>query len=273
MNDVRRTVGEKPIVDTRKQPNGWSFVVTLSRMNKKTSQKDTVRMEPHPPYICPSTLEARHWGAVYALYRFCNGIQLNRVLPRGPADYWNELANEHKNAPEHQKWMYDADPFAAKKEVEERQARAAEKRAEAVTSPSNSQRTTASNEFSQAPEVRMASSLRDMVEDAIKQGIALYPETSDQTTLTLSEEASSQVEKQLLQLGFKAPQARNATQFLSTSSMTANLMKSLSPLEASIEYLILNVPECDLPERFLPSSNTSNPFITSAHSGADDLKK
>ncbi|ESK92682.1 dead deah box [Moniliophthora roreri MCA 2997] len=284
---------EKPIVDTvrsrlcsrrskvtktpsqRKQPNGWSFVVTLSRMNKKTSQKDTVRMEPHPPYICPSALEARHWGAVYALYRFCNSIQLNRVLPRGPADYWNELANEHKNAPEHQKWMYDADPFAAKREVEERQARAAEKRAEAIASSSDTHKTTiVSNEFSQAPEVRMASSLRDMVEDAIKQGMALYPETSGQTTSTLSEDASSQVEQQLLHLGFKVPQTRNATQFLSTpSSMTANLMKSLSPLEASIEYLILNVPECDLPERFLPSSNSSNPFITSAHSGTDYLKK
>lgn len=50
-------------------------------------------------------------------------------------------------------------------------------------------------------------------------------------------------------------------------------MESLSPLEASIAYLVLHLPECDLPERFLPSNNSSNPFITSAHSGQDDLKK
>ncbi|KAK7058527.1 putative ATP-dependent RNA helicase ucp12 [Paramarasmius palmivorus] len=265
---------DKPIVDTRKQPNGWSFVVILSRMNKKTSEKETVRMEPHPPYVCPSVLEARHWGATYALYRFCNGIQLNRVLPRGPADYWNELANEHKNAPEHLKWMYNVDPFAAKKEVEERQARAAEKRAEASTGPSDRRPAGPSNEFSHQPEVRMAGSLRDMVEDAIKQAMSLYPEAGDQEALVLSEEESARMEQQLLQLGFKAPQARNATKFLSTpSSITASLMDTLAPLEAAIEYLILNVPECDLPERFLPSNNSSNPFITSAHSGADDLKK
>jgi ATP-dependent RNA helicase DHX57 len=57
-----------------------------------------------------------------------------------------------------------------------------------------------------------------------------------------------------------------------SSPLAASLLTSLSPLEAAIEYLILNVPECDLPERFLPSINSSNPFITSAHSGTDDLK-
>lgn len=55
--------------------------------------------------------------------------------------------------------------------------------------------------------------------------------------------------------------------------MTSNLLVSLSPLEACIEYLVLHLPECDLPERFLPSNNSSNPFITSVHSGTDDLKK
>jgi ATP-dependent RNA helicase DHX57 len=44
-------------------------------------------------------------------------------------------------------------------------------------------------------------------------------------------------------------------------------------LEAAIEFLILSIPECDLPQRFLPSINSSNPFITSAHSGEDDLKR
>lgn len=48
---------------------GWSFAVILTRHNKKTSQKESVRMEPHPPYLRPTALEARHWGATYALYR------------------------------------------------------------------------------------------------------------------------------------------------------------------------------------------------------------
>lgn len=64
--------------------------------------------------------------------------------------------------------MYDADPFAAQREVEERQTKAAQKREE--PSPQNiaGRSPHVSTEFSRSPEVRMASSLRDTVEDAVK---------------------------------------------------------------------------------------------------------
>lgn len=48
---------------------GWYFRVTLNRVNPKTSQRESVRLEPHPPYVKPTVLEAKHWGATYALYR------------------------------------------------------------------------------------------------------------------------------------------------------------------------------------------------------------
>ena len=37
--------------------------------------------------------------------------------------------------------------------------------------------------------------------------------------------------------------------------------------------MILQVPECDLPKRFLPSTNSSDPFVKAVHSGMDDLKR
>ncbi|KAJ7017484.1 P-loop containing nucleoside triphosphate hydrolase protein [Mycena alexandri] len=217
---------EKPIIDTRRQQGGYAFTVTISKLNKKSGQKETTRMEPHP--------QARHWGATYA-YIFCNGIQLNRVLPPGPRQYWDILAAEHNNCPEHQKWMYNADPFAARKEVDQRQA-------QAMTLRSSEPRHTAaaSGEFAQAPEVKMAGRF----------AISLYPEAAD---------VAPAVNKQLETLGFTPAQARNAVH--------------LSPLEAAIEYLILHVPECDLPQRFMPSANTSNSFVVSTHAGADDLKR
>ncbi|KAJ7070765.1 P-loop containing nucleoside triphosphate hydrolase protein [Mycena amicta] len=275
---------EKAVVDTRKNPNGYSFVVTLSKINKKTGQKETVRFDPHPPYSCPTAIESRHWGATYALYRFCNGLQLNRILPPGPRQYWESLAQEHSQCPEHQKWMYAADPFDAKREVEQRQALALKKReqpkAPAAESVQDTLRGTAprlipaSGEFAKAPEVKMAGILREFAEDAIKQGMALYPEAADVAPLILSEEDAPQVNQQLVTLGFTAIQARNAVQFLSRPSpTTTNLMGSHSRLDAAVEYLILHVPECDLPGRFLPSENSSNTFITSTHSGADDLKR
>jgi hypothetical protein len=68
--------------------------------------------------------------------------------------------------------MYEADPFLAQQEVKKRQAKAAEKREEPAASNLSTvdvRKATSSNEFSQSPEVRMATSLRDLVEDAIKE--------------------------------------------------------------------------------------------------------
>ncbi|OSD00833.1 P-loop containing nucleoside triphosphate hydrolase protein [Trametes coccinea BRFM310] len=265
---------EKPIVDTRRHADGYSFVVTLSRLNKRTSERESVRMEPHPPYITPSAPEARHWGATYALYRFCNSIQLNRVLPPGPREYWNQLAAEHKAIPEHQKWMYEADPFAARKAVDERQEKAAKKKEEANRAEGSHKVSQTSSEFANAPEAKMATSLRDFVEDAVKKGIAMYPEAADSEPARLAPEDSARLLKDLELLGFTSIQARNAVKGLSEPSpLTSSLLGRLPPLQACIEYLILQVPECDLPQRFLPSVNSSNPFITAAHSGTDDLKK
>ena len=68
--------------------------------------------------------------------------------------------------------MYEADPFLAQQEIKIRQAKAAEKREEAAASNSSTldvRKAASSNEFSQSPEVRMATSLRELVEDAIKE--------------------------------------------------------------------------------------------------------
>jgi len=65
----RKNGWEKPTVDTRKIGDQFGFVVTLYHVNPKTSQTESVRLEPHPPYTRPTAIEARHWGATYALYR------------------------------------------------------------------------------------------------------------------------------------------------------------------------------------------------------------
>jgi len=102
----------------------------------------------------------------------------------------------------------------------------------------------------------------------------MYPDAEGTQLFTLSADAIPHLTQQLGHLGFSKNQIQDATIFLSeTSTLTSNLLSSLSPLEACIEYLVLHLPECDLPQRFLPTNNSSNPFITSTHSGHDDLKK
>jgi ATP-dependent RNA helicase DHX57 len=68
------------------------------------------------------------------------------------------------------KWMYDADPFAARRAVDERQAKAARNRQQG-----NSKTSTmlGSKEFAYSPEVRMSTELRDLVEDVVKKVIKL----------------------------------------------------------------------------------------------------
>ncbi|KAH9996047.1 P-loop containing nucleoside triphosphate hydrolase protein [Russula vinacea] len=227
---------EKPIVDTNGQ------------------ERQSVRMEPHPPYTCKSALEARHWGATYALYRvLLQRHPTNRVLPPGPRDYWAELAAEHKKAPSHQSWMYDADPFAARKSVADRQEKAAKKK-EAQETAEVPAPGSKPDVFDDSPEVKLSSELRSQVENAIKMAMENGTEDEDIPTVTISEDIVPVILRQLEGLGFKKTQAP-------------------SPLEACIEYLVLHIPEVDLPQRFLPENNSSNPFVTSIHEGQEDIKK
>lgn len=102
----------------------------------------------------------------------------------------------------------------------------------------------------------------------------MYPEAGDPEPVCLASEGTPRLTKDLGLLGFSPVQVRNAVKALSEPSpLTSSLLSRLPPLQACIEYLILQVPECDLPQRFLPSANSSNPFITAAHSGTTDLKK
>ncbi|KXN88875.1 hypothetical protein AN958_06745 [Leucoagaricus sp. SymC.cos] len=263
----RKEGWEKPIVDTiHRGEKGYSFIVTLARLNKRSSERETVRLSPLQPYYRPSALEARHWGATYALYRFCNAIQLNRVLPPGPRDYWHELADEHKSTPEHHNWMYAADPF------KERQAKAALRRESSIEISEKRQQlpVSLSGPFKDNLEVKMATSLREEVEGAVQEGFALY---GNYTTATLGEETILRVSDQLKVLGFKGTQIKKAVTFLSEPSQLLGKLLSSSPFEAATEYLLLSTPECDLPTRFLPAINSSNPIVLSAHSGTSDVKK
>ena len=196
--------------------------------------------------------------------------------------------DQHKAIPEDRKWMYDADPFDAKKKLE-KPMYAPQSSTEATSS---ARRDLSQRPKSDYPEVLMATSLRDLVENAIKQvcrqvlslppliqssnqqGLELYSDIMESTPLVLAPDSMNQLSQQLSHLGFNKNQIRDVSQFLSAESPFAFiLLNSLPPLEAAIEYLVLHVPECDLPQRFLPVNNLSNPFITTVHSGLTDIKR
>jgi ATP-dependent RNA helicase DHX57 len=103
--------------------------------------------------------------------------------------------------------------------------------------------------------------------------LTLYPDEITTTTNIDNSVAEASV-KNLQALGFKLDQSKKAVAFISeTSAFTKNFTENLTPLEASIEYLLLHTPEVDLPKRFIPAINSSNPFITDTHSGTENLKR
>lgn len=127
---------------------------------------------------------ARHWLATYALFRFCSHLPLALTLPPTIRPYWSELLAEKAGAPAHREWEWREDPFAARKEVEERQNKKVEKESRANGdagggggggSARGSGRSTPAEDgrrggrhWEEAPEVRMAPALREMVEGVVK---------------------------------------------------------------------------------------------------------
>lgn len=73
--------------------------------------------------------------------------------------------DEHKTISEDKKWMYDADPFDAKQRLQ-KPTTSAQSSTEAARSVAKD---SGQKPKSNYPEALMAASIRDLVEDAIKQ--------------------------------------------------------------------------------------------------------
>lgn len=54
--------------------------------------------------------------------QFCSTLPMGMILPPSIRPYWSHLLAEKHQSPPHRAWEYSSDPFAAKREVEKRQA-------------------------------------------------------------------------------------------------------------------------------------------------------
>lgn len=117
---------ERPSVESHpnrgSQPTTFTSTVTLKkRRNKNAMDFDIVRLIPQPPIEQKDSAMARHFGATYALFRFCNNLPMAMLLPPVIRPYWSDLLAEKAKAPAHRDWEWAEDPFAARKEVDSRQ--------------------------------------------------------------------------------------------------------------------------------------------------------
>lgn len=105
--------------DMKKLPEGFLAIPQLQWENPKT--KENIQIKYHPPkhIVKPqeTPLEARHFGATYALHRIAFNKNIHMVLPTNHKHLWSDLEVERKRIikedPNRGKLEYANDPFVA----------------------------------------------------------------------------------------------------------------------------------------------------------------
>lgn len=266
---------DKPEYDIKKTPEGFSIWITLSAKDPKTQQ--TTRLEPfkipasHKHLIIRDTvLEARHAAATYALYRVCNMQNKHMVLPPDHKALWKQF-NELKaqDVKDGKGWMYEADPFKTYHEREEAKSAAEKKRKEieaarekAKSMPGDAglvlmnsvgeggKGANAMKGWTTAPKVEMGKQTRAQLEGLLRKGITWNPHGTQ-----MDKGQKARVVTELSKLGFRASHVTEAVDYCKDK-------------EETLEWLLIHVPEDDLPKWALPGSYSAGVSL-----GATDLRK
>ncbi|KAF7504911.1 hypothetical protein GJ744_001632 [Endocarpon pusillum] len=256
----------KPEYSMRKLPEavggGHVSTVTLSAVNPKT--KETTKLAPlqlphsHRDLASQNTpLEARHFAATYALFRVSSMKNIHMTLPPKYRDLWKgELAKlKEEDVKAGRAWMYDADPFVTAIEtkkirdsIEVRKAKASEE----MTAPSSGPNLAGQNSgrlpskaWERAPCVDMGNKIRSEVEEIVK-GHGLW----NPYQILLSESQRYTIVKEISHLGFRRSHVEEAVQ-------------QCKDHEETLEWLLIHVPEDDLPTWSFPDNYTSGISLAS----------
>ncbi|RPA83077.1 P-loop containing nucleoside triphosphate hydrolase protein [Ascobolus immersus RN42] len=239
-----------------KNRNGKVYcVVTLSRTNPKTKEKESIQLSPSfdlDPQQ-PTILEARHWAATFALHRVASGKNLRMILPPTYREVWDSLQTfKEQEVKVGLGWKYSDDPFTAK--AEQDAAKAAKEKARQkfqddkgpsskVSGPSQGRSQGQSSGRSgpknmegwrQLPVVELSATMREEVEKIVRTHHSWNP-----LNIKMSPEQRQATIDHLKGLGFRQSHSEEACDWSADR-------------EEALQWLLIHVPEDDLPSRFLP---------------------
>ncbi|GAA5974236.1 hypothetical protein JCM11641_003345 [Rhodosporidiobolus odoratus] len=290
---------ERPDVQPRKGtlPNSWTASVALRRKHPKTNEMKTVFMRPPPPPSAiavekTNAMEAKHWAAVYALFRVANNLRLNMQLPPQTRDYWAALEAEKAASTPNKQWLWSTTPFETAAAAppppssSPPSTQTSSSRAPSTASASSCRAGTPSSSslalnrsqgppplpksWLEAPEVRMPTALRDLVERTIRDSLPdlenemncagsggggddhaasshSHGNHGDGSTPFSPQEQALQAE--FLSLGFRPGHVFRALAYSRTSASNARLNPATLRHDL-LTNLHLLVPESDLPPAF-----------------------
>ena len=259
----QRQKWNKPEYSMRKLPGdeGYRSAVTLSATNPKTKELTTL-----PAFHLPSThvhlsnqetpLEARHFAATYALFRVSSMKNIHMTLPPQYRDLWKgEFAQlKQDDVDAGRAWKYDADPFAAEAkrqqihvDMEKRTANAAKAKAssESVNLVMPGRGGRPDHQWDRAPKIEMGRKIRADIEQLLKSNIIWNPYGS-----AMPEAQRSSIINELANLGFRRSHVEEAVQ-------------ECKDREETLEWLLIHVPEDDLPRWSFPEGYTAGISLAS----------
>lgn len=246
-------------------------MVILKSTNPKT--KETVVLPPFklPPDFKhlatqPTAVEARHFAATYGLFRVCSMRNIHMMLPPVYRDFWKKEFQDMKSddVKQGRGWMYEADPFAAKQERQEAQAIMAKKRDErekekvksaanlanvlAATSSNNGQSDRyVMRGWTRVPKIEMGKRTRARVESLLRRE-AVWNNHGAQ----ISEFQRRNIINEFTDLGFRRSHVEEA-------------VVECKDREETLEWLLIHVPEDDLPRWSLPETYTAGVSMASGN--------
>ncbi|KAH6649156.1 P-loop containing nucleoside triphosphate hydrolase protein [Truncatella angustata] len=274
----QRQKWEKPSYDNmHKNAEGYSCFVTLSAKHSKTHEMQTLPSfkipASHKHLITkPTALEARHAAATYALFRVCSMKNIHTTLPPDYRSLWKEFeALKREDARNGLGWQYDADPFATMKEREDAKVTAEKKRKEqdaikekAKNMPGAAGLVLRSNAASSGgggsnpmkgwttvPKIEMGRKTRSQLEDLLRREVIWNPHG-----VQMSTPQKDAIIKEFTASGFRKSHAEEA-------------VDECKDREETLEWLLIHVPEDDLPKWALPESYSAGVSIAAT----SDLKR
>lgn len=264
------------ITRQRQSKEGYSVMVVLSTKDLKTG--DVRKLEPfklppshvHMAYK-PTALEAKHFAATYGLFRVASGKNLSMILPPDYRSVWKEFESLKKqDVKEGKAWLYDADPFKALEEREAAKIAAEKKRKEqqaakekAANMPGASGLVLRGNAaaaggggfnpmkgWTTVPKIEMGNKTRQHLESLLRRDTIWNPHS-----VSMKPAEKTSIIKEFSGLGFRASHVEEA-------------VEECKDREETLEWLLIHVPEDDLPKWALPGSYSAGVSVA-----ATDLKR
>jgi ATP-dependent RNA helicase DHX57 len=242
-------------------------------MNQKTRQTTTL-----PPIKIPSELEeqahqptaveARNFAAAYTLFRVASGKNLHTMLPPTYKDLWKGQFMDLKKRDEQEGkgWMYEADPFfgfAEREKAKEAAAKAREKRQKqqeeaqkahnqqpGAAMPSSNGPAPSRNllkGWERVPKIELGKRTRKEAERLIRRDALWNP-----NGIEMDPSTKNRIVEEISDLGFRKSHVEEA----------ADICKDR---EEIIEWLLIHVPEDDLPAWSLPEGYVAGVSMASSN--------